>query len=543
MAFASIHAPNFLLQAVVRAEPDLRGRALALVEGEPPLWKIIAADESALQAGIEFGMGGSQARQFSGVEIRRRAPELETSAHAALLDAAWSVSPRVEAVAPGTLVLDLAGLTSLFKSVKKLAAALAERASGIGLSPRIAVASNIEAAILAARGFSGITLIPPGREAERLSPLPAEVLLPSAATLEVLQRWGIHTCGELARLPLLPLSERLGQEGVRLHEQARGAHHRALTLAQPQISFEEEMALDSAITELEPLSFLLGRLLHQLCARLEARSLAASAFRLRFDLLDLEEEDDSPAERKHSASDRSVKTYQAVLRLPVPMRDPATLLKLLRLHLQADPPHGSIRKIFLAAEPGRPRAGQKGLFIPDSPDPEKLEVTIARLAALVGNSNVGSPQPVDTHRPGEFRMAPFVSIPEEAKPVRTPASTGPVSNSGECGEIPGRKPRRTAIAFRMFRPEAPASVELQEGRPCHISFRGARGEVVAASGPWRTSGDWWDERGWRQDEWDAEIRFASSVDRNSARAKTQNGIYRIYYDWTRRNWFVRGRYD
>jgi protein ImuB len=479
-------------------------------------------------------MGGSQARQFSSVEIRRRAPKLETSAHAALLDAAWSVSPRVEAVAPGTLVLDLAGLTSLFKSVKKLAAALAERAAGIGLRPRIAVASNIEAAILAARGFPGITLIPPGREAERLSPLPVEALLLSVETLEILQRWGIHTCAELARLPLLPLSERLGQEGVRLHEQARGAHHRALTLAQPQISFEEEIALDSAIDELEPLSFLLGRLLHQVCARLEARSLAASSFRLRFDLQDLEEEqDDFSATRKRSVWNREAKTYEAILRLPVPMRDPATLLKLLRLHLQADPPHGSIRKIFLAAEPGRPRAGQKGLFIPDSPDPEKLEVTIARLAALVGNSNVGSPQPVDTHRPGEFRMAPFVSIPEEAKPVRTPVSAGTLE----------RKSRRAAIAFRMFRPEAPASVELQEGRPCRISFRGARGEVIAASGPWRISGDWWDERGWRQDEWDAEIRFAFPVEKNSSCAKTQNGIYRIYYDWTRRNWFVRGRYD
>ncbi len=540
MAFASVHVPNFLLQAVVRAEPDLRGRALALVEGEPPLWKIVAADEDALQAGIELGMGGSQARQFSSVEIRRRAPELETSAHAALLDAGWSISPRVEAVAPGTLVLDLAGLTSLFKSIKKLALALAERAAGIGLRPRIAVASNIEGAILVARGFPGITLIPPGREAERLSTLPVEALLPSAETLEILQRWGIRTCGELARLPLLPLSERLGQEGVRLHKQARGAHHRALALAQPQISFEEEMALDSAITELEPLSFLLGRLLHQLCARLEARSLAASSFCLRFDLQDLEEEDDFLAERKHSASDRSAKTYQAILRLPVPMRDPATLLKLLRLHLQADPPHGSIRKIFLTAEPGRPRAGQKGLFIPDSPDPEKLEVTIARLAALVGNSNVGSPQPVDTHRPGEFRMAPFVSIPEEARPVRTPVSAGPARNSSETEQ---RKSRRTAIAFRMFRPEAPAHVEMQEGRPCRISFRGARGEVAAASGPWRTSGDWWDERGWRQDEWDAEIRFASPGEKSSSRTKTQNGIYRIYYDWTRRNWFVRGRYD
>src|SRR5579864_6674477 len=167
MAFASVYVPNFMVQAAVRAEPELRERALALVEGDPPLWKIVAANPGALQAGIESGMGGSQARQFSSVEIRRRTPGLEKAAHAALLDVGWSVSPRVEDAAADTVVLDIAGLTSLFGSVKNLAEALVERAASIGLRPHVAVASNIEAAIHAARGFHGITLIPPGEESER----------------------------------------------------------------------------------------------------------------------------------------------------------------------------------------------------------------------------------------------------------------------------------------------------------------------------------------------------------------------------------------
>jgi hypothetical protein len=111
----------------------------------------------------------------------------------------------------------------------------------------------------------------------------------------------------------------------------------------------------------------------------------------------------------------------------------------------------------------------------------------------------------------------------------------------------------------MFRPELPANVESEEGCPCRIYFRGARGEVVAASGPWRTSGDWWEERGWRQDEWDMEIRFESAgtisssgpgaksgfelENKRPTRRGLPNGIYRLYYDWTRRGWFVRGRYD
>jgi protein ImuB len=559
MAFASIHVPNFLVQSVVRAEPELQGRALALTDGEPPLWKIVAANEAAFRAGIEFGMGGSQAKQFSGVEIRWRSPSLEKAAHAALLDVGWSASPRVEDSAPDTIVLDIAGLASLFESVKNLATALAERSESVGLRPHVAVASNIDAAILAARGFPGITLISPGEEQERFSSLPVEALVSSVEIFETLYRWGIRTCGDLAALPVLPLSERLGQEGVRLHELARGAGCRSLVLAQPEISFEEEMALDYAVTELEPLSFLFGRLLDQLCARLEARSLAANAFCLRLDLQDSDEEEPENFEirRRASAAKIGAKTFEKILRLPVPMRDAKTLLKLLRLQLQSDPPRGSIVKIYLAAEPARARAGQKGLFLPDAPDPEKLEVTLARLAGLVGDSNVGSPRLMNTHRPGEFRMAPYVPAGEEtsaAGVLGSPHSSvlKPQTIHTEDTENTEKNVRtRTAIAFRMFRPELPANVESEEGCPCRISFRGARGEVVAASGPWRTSGDWWEERGWRQDEWDMEIRFdiaghkpgSKSDGKRPSRRGVQNGIYRLYYDWTRRGWFVRGRYD
>ena len=550
MAFASLYVPNFMVQAVVRAEPELRERALALVEGDPPLWKVVAANQHALAAGIELGMGGSQARQFSSVELRSRSLELEKTAQAALLDVGWSVSPRVEDTAPDTIVLDLAGLTSLFESVKNLATVLIERAASIGLHPHVAVASKIETAIHAARGFPGITLIPPGEESERLNPLPVKEFFSSGDTFETLDRWGIRTFGELAALPLLPLSERLGQEGVRLHELARGAFCRALKLAQPETFFEEELALDFAVTELEALSFLLGRLLDQLCARLAARSLAAGAFCLRLELQDCDPEDVENLEirRKASVSRIGAKTFEKMLRLPVPMRDSKTLLKLLRLQLQADPPHGSIVRVSLSAEQARPRAVQKGLFIPDAPDPEKLEVTIARLANLVGNANVGSPELVNTHRPGEFRMKPYVPEMEETSDASLRRS-------------------RSAIAFRTFRPELPANVDSTEGSPCRISFRRARGEVIAASGPWRTSGDWWEERGWQQDEWDMEIRFErhtdklsapenagqnngsrehtiyKSHDKRSSRQRVPDGIYRIYYDWTRRGWFVRGRYD
>src|SRR6202011_3315109 len=239
MSFAAIHIPDFIVQAVVRGEIALRGCAVAIVEGTPPLWSVVAANRRAAQVGIELWMAKSQAAQFTGIEIRHRSPAQEKTTHEALLDLGWSVSPRVEDTAPDTIVLDLAGLSGLFGPEEKIAHDLAKRGSGLGLRARIAVAENIEVAILASRGLPGVTLIPAGEEAKRLSALSVHTLFPAPEILETLTRWGVETCGRLAALPVIQLSERLGQPGVRLHTLACGALVRSLVLAKPSDNFQE----------------------------------------------------------------------------------------------------------------------------------------------------------------------------------------------------------------------------------------------------------------------------------------------------------------
>jgi hypothetical protein len=90
-------------------------------------------------------------------------------------------------------------------------------------------------------------------------------------------------------------------------------------------------------------------------------------------------------------------------------------------------------------------------------------------------------------------------------------------------------------------------VTLREGRPAYISFPSVHGEVVAASGPWHTSGEWWREDAWNRQEWDVEVRppAASNTNaiENSSSAGPQKGVYRIYYDAMRQGWFVAGMYD
>jgi protein ImuB len=520
--FAGVFVENFLVQAAVRGEPALRGRALALVEGVPPLTKVAAVSEVARRAGVEIGMPKSTAAQFSGVEIRARSLALEKNAHAALLDLGWSISPRIEATAADTMVADVAGLGNLLGSEEEIAKEITERGRSCGLTLNVAVAANIGTAVVAARGFAGACVIAAGTEAARLSELPVSVLTLSRETAETLERWGVRTCGALAALPVLELSERLGQEGVRLCALARGEGTRAMDVAKPGHTFEEELELDDGVEELEPLSFLLGRLLDALCARLTARALAASVIRMRFELEPaFETAIDTKKEIVRAKNLPNV--FERELQLPVPMRDAKMLLKLVRLRLQTNPPAAPIVKIRMTAEAARTRVTQSGLFLPSFPDAERLELTIARIANVVGQANVGVAERMDTHRPDAFHMKPF-AVPAEKE-------------ENDCVLAAADSNGRTPMSCRLFRPALPAMVDLQEGRPVRLFFAGMKGEVTAAAGPWKMSGDWWREDAWQQEEWDLELVFRVGPQQKEHR------LYRVYYDAKCCGWFVRGMYD
>jgi protein ImuB len=233
------------------------------------------------------------------------------------------------------------------------------------------------------------------------------------------------------------------------------------------------------------------------------------------------------------------------------MGDSQKLLKLLILNLESDPPSAPILKIFLAAEAARPRVSQGGLFCPISPDPEKLELTVARLAKLVGAENVGSPELLDTHRPEGFRMRQFVPNQDSAdtRPSVRRSAKGKDSATTGKGENSSEKTLKTAL--RVFRPPLPAKVEVRKGCPAWVAFSGLRGRVVAASGPWRSSGDWWSEDAWQCDEWDIEIQSEALSNSKSpqqianpgVKGIPRRGVYRVFYDLSRKEWFVRGAYD
>ena len=544
MPFACIFVPDFPVEALLRAEPELRSQAVAVLEGKPPLQKVFAVNEKARRLGIDRGMTKIQVEPCTELALRPRSTLQETAAHAALLDCAQSFSPRVEDTAPDTVLLDLSGLESLFGSLPEIARDISRRTSDLGLEANVATAFNPDTGRFAARGFAGVTVVPEGKEAERLGNLPLDVLFPELISpspseeavcfLETFDLWGVRNLRALCALPEIALSERLGQPGIRLQQLARGAISRTLVPVDPPLVFEEAMELDHPLVLLEPLAFLLAHMLEQLCARLAARTLAAQELRLQFELDNgFHFVEDVPAsDQAGTATDPLLAhcaTFTRTLQLPVPMLDPKVFLKLLQLDLKAHPPGAPILKVHLSATPAQPRSIQGGLFLPPTPEPEKLELTLARIAGMVGEDKVGSLHLLDSHRPESFRMQRFVPTEPEGQKEKLDrvSSSAPIT------------------ALRMFRPPLRATITLRDGKPTHVvchKRKDVQGEILWMAGPWRSSGDWWDQDGWARDEWDIAIQ-TTVVGRQSSVASNALSLYRLVHDLLSGHWFVEGTYD
>jgi protein ImuB len=525
--FACLFTPDFAVQAALRLEPEekrelLKQSPAAILDGPASLLRVMAINGAARVAGMEIGLTKLQAEACGHAWLRRRSLSQEESAQAALLDCASGFSPRVESTAAGTITLDLAGTEKLFGPAHNTAQKISLAAEKLGFDLNVAIASTPDTALYAARGFAGITVIEAGKEAERLGPLPLAVLAASPEILETFDIWGIRDFQSLAALPSIALVERLGQEGLQLQKLARGETKRVLVPTEPSQDCIESFEFDDPVETLESLTFILNRLLQQVSNRLASRSLAANELRVTLELearqLDRYGEESRPQGLKPNSFEQKKELYERAWKLPLPVQDAKVLFRLAYLDLEANTQSAPIKKLTVQVLPVKPRFAQGGLFAPASPEAEQLEITLARIRSVTGVADengvpcVGSPQVLDSHKPDSFAVQPFSAIAEKRMPA---ASVRPV------------------VVLRRFRPALETSVEFAHDRPCSISLHKRRMRVLAASGPWRGSGHWWDATaGWARDEWDVALKTSEGV-----------GYYRIYLDRIRKQWFVEGRLD
>jgi len=401
----------------------------------------------------------AQARAIAAdLVVVHRSPAAESSAHSALLDAAESVSPVVEAGAPGCVWIDLAGLHRIYQGEEEITAELVRCVRRVGMEPAAGVAANKELAHLAAR-CGGVRVIEAGREREFLNWLPLDMLELGKSDrgddLEsTLAKWGMRRLGELARLNPDAVGTRLGRRGAELVRLARGGSHAPLVPRRRAESFAETVEVEYGIENLEPLGFVMRAMLERLAERLSLRGLVAGDITLGLGM----------------SGHRSFNRRVAVA---APSNDVRAILTLINLSLEAAPPEAAVESIRIEIAPRVPRPAQTDMFLPPSPAPDKLQTTIARLAALCGPGNVGMLSAENSYRPEATRLDSFAPPPAPPSPENAAAKNV------------------TQLVIRAIRPAREIEVMCSREIPEFVRGENLGARVISIAGPWRRDGEWW----------------------------------------------------
>jgi len=501
--YLCLHVRDFAAQTLARLRPELRKRPLAILDGDPPLETVFALNDQARNLGLVLGMSRLQAESFDNISVSPRMNQQEDTAFLILMLCAERISPRIEVVASpeegrsgATLVLDVSASERLFGAPEQIAMTLRRNMDAAGFEVSIATSGNAYVSVLSARGFTGTTVICSGQEANTLAPLPVIVLELEPELEETFTSWGIKTLGALAALPEKALIARIGQTGYRLQALSRGEYQHLLVPVEPSPDaiLSETTELEHPVDLLEPLLFLLGRMLEQIVARAADRALAIAYVETRLVL-------DSASRQEH----------RRVVRPALPECNHHTLLKLIQLDLEMHPPQAAVIGLYMQAQPARPQTGQQGLFVPQTPEAGQLEVLLARLRKLLGEDRVGAPELLDSHRPDAFRLVPFVPNP------------GAVSQAAGNGIH--------TSALRLLRPPHAVRVRIESSRIVALSLDGKNVPVQKASGPWKTSGAWWTNSDWCREEWDVTL------------GEREKLYCRVAFDPRAQCWYLTGIYD
>jgi len=470
--YACLYVKELPAQALLRLRPELRERPCVVMDGESPFQYVCSLNTKARLRGMRHNMTRVEIDTFVGQIVLSRSHKTEAVMKAMLLECAGGFSPRVEDRSEDAAFLcciDITGTSNLFGPPEMLACTLLQRVRALGITARVAVSSNLYTAVCVVKGSSpqtSIKVVASGEEATALAPLPVGVLELNEMQAEIFALWGIRTLGELAALPEKELIARMGQSGKCLWQMARSELRHLFRPIEPSFSLEEQVELDSPVEVLDSLLFVVGVMIDQLILRATARIFALASVTITLKL---------------DGSSEHVRTVRPAL----PSNDRRLWIKLLHLDLEAHPPKAAILGIELRAEPGTTSKVQLGLFSPQLPEATRLDVTLARIRAIVGEENVGSATLLDTHATEGFCVKPFT-----------------VSSGGSAVITTARQ----YASMRQLRPPEKASVTLQNSLPVTFFFRSRHYAIERAYGPWVVEGDWWSQTLWGLEQWDVVAR-------------------------------------
>ena len=209
-----------------RDRPEWRGRPLAITNGNQGTC-IITCSYEARAYGIKTGMRLKEARRLCPDLIQCPAhPQRYAETSAAIMEALLDITPDIEIFSVDEAFLDVTRCQRLLGTppyIAQLTKQSVFAASGVLCSA--GVSGDKTTAKFAAKldKPNGLTVIPPWEAAQRLHDVPVTGLCGIAEGIgRFLAAHGVHTCGEVKRLPISVLARRFGNPGRRIWYMCQG---------------------------------------------------------------------------------------------------------------------------------------------------------------------------------------------------------------------------------------------------------------------------------------------------------------------------------
>jgi protein ImuB len=424
--------------------------------------RLVAVSPQAKKLGLLPGLTLADARaRIPDLWVEEAQPHADAALLERIAEDCDRYSPVIVVDAPDGLLIDITGCAHLFGDEAGLRRAFSRRLRRGGMHVRSVIASAPDAARALAR-YGRIAIVPPGKDAGAVRPLPVAALELADDHRIAILRAGLKTIADIADRPSLAFAARFGEKMTLRLRRVLGevdpplAPLRSVPMLWVERRFAEPIGragdIEAAITDLST----------EAVTKLGERREGGRVFEASFFRAD-----------------------GAVRRIAVetgrPMRDAGTILRLFREKLDSladpiDPGFGFdiIRLALPVTEPLEMR--QPGL---DGHAIEANEVAdlADRLSARFGQDRVLRFIPEDTHNPDRAAKA----LPAAFNPL-----TSPVWPAPEEDEPPLRP-------VQMFDPPQPvvAIAQAPDGPPLHFSWRRKKHIVVRAEGPERIAPEWW----------------------------------------------------
>ena len=275
----------FYASVAERDNPELKGKAVVIGMGARGV--VSAANYEARKFGIHSAMPVGRARRlaphaiFLPVDMARYQ---EVSEH--VMEIFHSFTPWVEPISLDEAFLDVTGSQKLLGTGREIAVAIrkkVEEQEGITCSVGIAPSKFIAKLASANCKPNGMLEITSDRILTFLHPLPIQAMWGvGPKTAEVLERLGLRTIEDIAKLPRTTLIRALGEaNGASLYELAWGRDYRDVTPEEPDRSISAAETFPQDLDNPEEILTEFLRLTERATARLRDRDLFAKTISIK----------------------------------------------------------------------------------------------------------------------------------------------------------------------------------------------------------------------------------------------------------------------